>query len=110
MPALATYPATLPAASAGPTRITTTLYDLVEALSTEVEPAEDYLVTAFLPSHVFVFSIFESNATTRRMGGASTSGVSYVSWHDVALRCRRAKVMLHRREVVSQPRQFVSEV
>ena len=46
MPALATYPATIPAASAESTRITTTLYDLVEALSTEVEPAEDYLVTA----------------------------------------------------------------
>jgi hypothetical protein len=46
MPALATYPATIPATAAEPTRITTTLYDLVEALSTEVEPEDDYLVTA----------------------------------------------------------------
>jgi hypothetical protein len=36
-----------------PTRITTTLYDLVEALSTEVEPADDYLVTAVHMPHQF---------------------------------------------------------
>jgi hypothetical protein len=46
MPALATYPATIPATSTEPTKITTTLYDLVAALNTEVEPADDYLVTA----------------------------------------------------------------
>ncbi len=46
MPALATAPATVPAPSAAPTRITTTLYDLVDALSAEVDPQEDYLVTA----------------------------------------------------------------
>jgi hypothetical protein len=46
MPALATYPATIPTTSTEPTRMTTTLYDLVEALSTEVEPEDDYLVTA----------------------------------------------------------------
>ena len=46
MPALATYPATVPATSAEPTRTTTTLYDLVDALSAEVYPEEDSLVTA----------------------------------------------------------------
>jgi hypothetical protein len=46
MPALATYPATIPAISTEPTRITTTLYDLVEALSMEVKPEDDSLVTA----------------------------------------------------------------
>ena len=46
MPALATYPATVPATSPEPTRITTTLYDLVDALSAEVDPQDDYLVTA----------------------------------------------------------------
>jgi hypothetical protein len=46
MPALATAPATVPATSAKPTRITTTLYDLVDALRAEVDPEEDDLVTA----------------------------------------------------------------
>ena len=46
MPALAMYPATVPATSPEPTRITTTLYDLVDALSAEVDPQDDYLVTA----------------------------------------------------------------
>ena len=46
MPALATYPATTPAASSEPASITTTWYDLVEALSAEVHPEDDALVTA----------------------------------------------------------------
>ena len=46
MPALATYPATASATSAEPTRITTTLYDLVDALSAEAAPEDDCLVTA----------------------------------------------------------------
>ena len=46
MPALAAYSATIPATSTEPTSITTTLYDLVEALSTEVKPEDDSLVTA----------------------------------------------------------------
>ena len=45
MQALATNLATVPAISE-PSRITTTLYDLVAALNTEVEPADDHLVTA----------------------------------------------------------------
>ena len=44
MQALATAPA--PATSSTPANITTTLYDLVEALSAEVGPDEDHLVTA----------------------------------------------------------------
>jgi len=46
MPALATYPAAPPVASSDPTSITTTLYDLVEALNAEVNPEDDALVTA----------------------------------------------------------------
>ena len=46
MPALATYPATVPTTFPEPTRITTTLYDLINALSAEVAPEDDYLVTA----------------------------------------------------------------
>ena len=48
MPALATYPATTPAASTEPTSLTTTLYDLVAALNTEVDAEDDALVTAAL--------------------------------------------------------------
>jgi hypothetical protein len=44
MQAFATAPA--PATSSEPAKITTTLYDLVEALSAEVGPGEDHLVTA----------------------------------------------------------------
>ncbi len=46
MPALATSPVMVPATSAEATRITTTLYDLVDALRAEVDPRDDYLVTA----------------------------------------------------------------
>lgn len=46
MPALAAYPTTIPTTSPKPTRITTTLYDLVDALSAEVPPEDDALVTA----------------------------------------------------------------
>lgn len=46
MPALATYPTAAPAASSDRVKITTTLYDLVEALNTEVDPEDDALVTA----------------------------------------------------------------
>jgi DNA-binding LacI/PurR family transcriptional regulator len=45
MYALATHLATVPATSE-PTRITTTLYDLVDALSAQVGPDDDQLVTA----------------------------------------------------------------
>jgi len=46
MQALATNPATALATSPASMRITTTLYDLVEAISTETGPDEDHLVTA----------------------------------------------------------------
>jgi hypothetical protein len=46
MQALATNLATAPATASAPEPITTTLYDLVEALSAEVDPDEDQLVTA----------------------------------------------------------------
>ena len=46
MHAVATNPAPVPTTSSTPVRITTTLYDLVEAVNTEVSPAEDRLVTA----------------------------------------------------------------
>lgn len=46
MQALATNLATAPVISLAPTRITTTLYDLVEAIGAEVGPGEDELVTA----------------------------------------------------------------
>ena len=46
MPALAAYPAATPAASLDQASITTTLYDLVEALNAEVNPEDDALVTA----------------------------------------------------------------
>jgi hypothetical protein len=45
MPALATYPAAVPAASSDPASITTTLYELVAALNAEVDPEDDALVT-----------------------------------------------------------------
>jgi len=45
MQALATNRATVPASSV-PTHITTTLYDLVEAISAEVGPNEEHLMTA----------------------------------------------------------------
>jgi hypothetical protein len=45
MQALATNLATAPASSV-PAHITTTLYDLVEAISAEVGPDEEHLVTA----------------------------------------------------------------
>ena len=41
MPALATYPATIPATSTETASITTTLYDLVAALNTEVDAEDD---------------------------------------------------------------------
>ena len=44
--ASATNLATAPTPSATPERITTTLYDLVEAISAEVGRDEDHLVTA----------------------------------------------------------------
>jgi hypothetical protein len=46
MQALATNLATVPAITATPVHITTTLYDLVEAVNAEVGPDEDRLVTA----------------------------------------------------------------
>jgi len=46
MPALATNLATIPETSATPVSITTTLYDLVEAVNTEVDLVEDRLVAA----------------------------------------------------------------
>jgi len=46
MPALAAYTAATPAASLDQASITTTLYDLVEALNAEVNPEDDALVTA----------------------------------------------------------------
>ena len=46
MQAFATNLATVPATSSAPVRITTTLYDLVEAISAEVGPKEDHLVAA----------------------------------------------------------------
>ncbi len=46
MQALATNLATVPATSSAPVRITTTLYDLVEAISAEVDSNEDHLVAA----------------------------------------------------------------
>jgi len=46
MQALATNLATVPATPCIPKRITTTLYDLVEAISTEVNPDDDRLVAA----------------------------------------------------------------
>ena len=46
MQAFATNLATVPATSSAPVRITTTLYDLVEAIGAEVGPKEDYLVAA----------------------------------------------------------------
>ncbi len=45
MQAVAAHLETVPTTST-PTRITTTLYDLVEALSTEAGPEDDHLVTA----------------------------------------------------------------
>jgi hypothetical protein len=46
MPALATYPAPIPATASNPESITTTLYDLIAALNAEVDPKDDALVTA----------------------------------------------------------------
>lgn len=46
MQAFASNLATAPTPSSTPMRITTTLYDLVEAISAEVGPDEDHLVTA----------------------------------------------------------------
>jgi len=46
MPAPATDPAATPAAASNPTRITTTLYELVAALNAQVAPEDDALVTA----------------------------------------------------------------
>lgn len=46
MQALATNLATVPASSSAPEHITTTLYDLVEAISAEVGPDDEHLVTA----------------------------------------------------------------
>ena len=46
MQAFATNLATVPATSSAPVRITTTLYNLVEAISAEVGSNEDHLVTA----------------------------------------------------------------
>jgi len=46
MHAVATNPTPVPTTSSTPVRITTTLYDLVEAVNMEVSPAEDRLVTA----------------------------------------------------------------
>ena len=46
MQALATNLATAPDTSSAPLHITTTLYDLVEAIGAEVGPDEDHLVTA----------------------------------------------------------------
>jgi hypothetical protein len=46
MQALATTLAPAPVSFPTPTRITTTLYDLVEAVSTEVGPDEEPLVAA----------------------------------------------------------------
>ncbi len=46
MQALATNLAPAPASSPAPAHITTTLYDLVEAISAEVGPDEEHLVTA----------------------------------------------------------------
>jgi hypothetical protein len=46
MQALATNLATVPPTSSAPVRITTTLYDLVEAISAEVDSNEDHLVAA----------------------------------------------------------------
>ena len=48
MQALATNLATVPATFSTPVSITTTLYDLVEAINAEVGPDEDRLVTAAL--------------------------------------------------------------
>ena len=46
MQALATNLATVPVTASTPSSITTTLYDLIEAINTEVGPDEDHLVTA----------------------------------------------------------------
>jgi hypothetical protein len=61
MQALATAPITSPK----PARLTTTLYDLVEAISTEVGPDEDHLVAAA------VMHLINSNRT-RFVGSRKT--------------------------------------
>ena len=62
MQALATTLDTVPTASSIPVSITTTLYDLVEAVNAEVGPDEDHLVAAAV-MHLI-------NSSRARFGGS----------------------------------------